>query len=127
MRSRRKSAGNRLQGACHGRGAFAVRLRTVEALMALRPGSVFAGYVIERRLGIGGMGAVYAARHPRLPRRVALKILSEELGADPAFRARFEREAELAARVDHPNVVSVYDRGAEGDRLWIAMQYVDGV
>ena len=46
---------------------------------------------------------------------------------DPEFRARFEREAELAARVDHPNVVSVYDRGVEDDQLWIAMQYVDGV
>jgi hypothetical protein len=95
--------------------------------MGLNPGDVFAGYLIERRLGAGGMGAVYAARHPRLPRRVALKVLGEHLGSDPEFRARFEREAELAARVDHPNVVSVYDRGVEGDQLWIAMQYVDGV
>jgi serine/threonine protein kinase len=95
--------------------------------VGLSPGSYFAGYLIERRLGVGGMGAVYAARHPRLPRLVALKILSEHLGFDPEFRARFEREAELAARVDHPNVVSVYDRGVEGDSLWIAMQYVDGV
>jgi serine/threonine protein kinase len=95
--------------------------------VGLNPGGVFAGYLIERRLGVGGMGAVYAARHPRLPRRVALKVLGEHLGSDPEFRARFEREAELAARVDHPNVVSVYDRGVEGDQLWIAMQYVDGV
>jgi serine/threonine protein kinase len=95
--------------------------------MGLSPGSVFAGYLVERRLGVGGMGAVYAARHPRLPRRVALKVLGEHLGSDPEFQARFEREAELAARVDHPNVVSVYDRGVEGDQLWIAMQYVDGV
>lgn len=95
--------------------------------MGLSPGSVFAGYLIERRLGMGGMGAVYAARHPRLPRLVALKVLNEHLCSDPEFRARFEREAELAARVDHPNVVSVYDRGVEGDQLWIAMQYVDGV
>jgi serine/threonine-protein kinase len=93
----------------------------------LDPGSVFAGYLIERRLGVGGMGAVYAARHPRLPRRVALKVLSENFCADPEFIARFEREAELAARVDHPNVVSVYDRGIEGHQLWIAMQYVDGL
>ena len=95
--------------------------------MGMNPGSVFAGYRIERRLGVGGMGTVYAARHPRLPRRVALKVLGEHVGTDPEFRARFEREAELAARVDHPNVVSVYDRGVEGDQLWIAMQYVDGV
>jgi hypothetical protein len=95
--------------------------------VTLNPGGVFAGYLIERRLGVGGMGAVYAARHPRLPRRVALKVLGEHLGTDPEFRARFEREAEMAARVDHPNVVSVYDRGVEGDQPWIAMQYVDGV
>jgi serine/threonine protein kinase len=95
--------------------------------VALSPGSVFAGYVIERRVGAGGMGAVYVARHPRLPRRVALKVLSGGLGSDAEFRARFEREAELAARVDHPNVVSVYDRGVEDDQLWIAMQFVDGV
>ena len=95
--------------------------------MALSPGGVFGGYLIERKLGAGGMGTVYAARHPRLPRRVALKVLGEHLGSSPEFRTRFAREAELAARVDHPNVVSVYDRGVEGDRLWIAMQYVDGV
>jgi serine/threonine protein kinase len=99
----------------------------VGAGVGLNPGYVFAGYLIERQLGVGGMGAVYAARHPRLPRRVALKVLGEHLGSDPEFRARFEREAELAARVDHPNVVSVYDRGVEGVQLWIAMQYVDGV
>src|SRR6476660_4614008 len=95
--------------------------------MALKPGDVFAGYLIECRLGVGGMGAVYAARHPRLPRRVALKVLGEHLGSAPEFRARFEREAELAARVGHPIVMSVYDRGVEGDSLWTAMPYVDGV
>jgi serine/threonine-protein kinase len=95
--------------------------------VGLSPGAVFAGYLIERQLGVGGMGAVYAARHPRLPRLVALKVLNEHLCTEPEFRARFEREAELAARVDHPNVVSVYDRGIEGEQLWIAMQYVDGV
>ncbi|CAM3581753.1 serine/threonine-protein kinase [Smaragdicoccus niigatensis] len=95
--------------------------------MTIVPGSVFAGYVVERRLGTGGMGSVYAARHPRLPRRVALKLLSEGLGSRAEFRARFEREAELAARLDHPNVVAVYDRGIEDDHPWIAMQLVDGM
>jgi serine/threonine protein kinase len=93
----------------------------------LTAGSIFADYLIERQLGAGGMGAVYAARHPRLPRRIALKVLSDGLCDDPAFRARFEREGELIARVDHPNVVAVYDRGAADGRLWIAMQCVDGV
>ncbi|MFC8532106.1 serine/threonine-protein kinase [Nocardia sp. NPDC057227] len=95
--------------------------------MVLRPGEIFAGYRVLRPLGAGGMGAVYLAQHPRLPRRDALKILDPGLGADPEFRARFEREADLAARLEHPNVVAVYDRGAEGETLWIAMRYVDGV
>ncbi|UGT63538.1 serine/threonine-protein kinase [Nocardia asteroides] len=95
--------------------------------MVLRPGEIFAGYRVLRPLGAGGMGAVYLAQHPRLPRRDALKVLDPGLGADPEFRARFEREADLAARLEHPNVVAVYDRGAEGETLWIAMRYVDGV
>ncbi|MGW4366411.1 protein kinase domain-containing protein [Nocardia takedensis] len=94
--------------------------------MALDNGTLFAGYRIERRLGAGGMGVVYLARHPRLPRSVALKVLDSGAGADPEFRARFEREAELAVRLDHPNVVEIYDRGDEDGTLWIAMRYVAG-
>jgi serine/threonine protein kinase len=94
--------------------------------MTLRPGSVFAGYRIERTLGSGGMGTVYLARHPRLPRSVALKVLDPSAGADPEFRARFQREAELAARLDHPNVVEIYDRGSDDDQLWMSMRYVAG-
>ncbi|MFD3510321.1 serine/threonine-protein kinase [Nocardia sp. NPDC058666] len=92
----------------------------------LRPGTVFAGYVIERVLGNGGMGTVYAARHPRLPRLDALKILSETHSAEPEFRARFIREAELAARIDHPNVIAVHDRGLDEGALWISMRLVAG-
>ncbi|MEU8900381.1 serine/threonine-protein kinase [Nocardia sp. NPDC048505] len=92
----------------------------------LTPATVFAGYRIDRVLGGGGMGTVYAARHPRLPRYDALKVLADEHGADPEFRARFAREAELVARLDHPNIVAVRDRGEEQGRLWIAMQLVDG-
>ncbi|MEV6062549.1 protein kinase [Nocardia asteroides] len=92
----------------------------------LRPGSVFAGYVIERVLGNGGMGTVYAARHPRLPRLDAIKVLSAAHSGAPEFRARFIREAELAARIDHPNVVAVHDRGLVDGELWIAMQYIAG-
>lgn len=94
---------------------------------ALAPGTVFAGYLIERVLGTGGMGAVYLARHPRLPRHDALKVLSEIHSGDDEFRARFIREAELAARLEHPTIVAVHDRGVENGRLWIAMQFVDGV
>ncbi|MGK8557129.1 serine/threonine-protein kinase [Nocardia gipuzkoensis] len=94
--------------------------------MALRVGSVFAGYRIERTLGAGGMGTVYLARHPRLPRSVALKVLDASAGSDPEFRARFQREAELAARLDHPNIVEIYDRGSEDGQLWMSMRYVAG-
>ncbi|MFE7718003.1 protein kinase [Nocardia rhizosphaerihabitans] len=92
----------------------------------LEPGTVFAGYTIERTLGAGGMGSVYAARHPTLPRTVALKVLHPSLTADDYVRTRFEFEADHAARLDHPAIVAVYDRGREGDRLWIAMQLVPG-
>ncbi|QLY34267.1 serine/threonine protein kinase [Nocardia huaxiensis] len=70
------------------------------------------------------MGAVYLARHPRLPRYDALKVLAR--GADPRFRERFQREARLASRLDHPNVVSIHGSGEDGELLWIAMQFVDG-
>ncbi|MBF6089370.1 protein kinase [Nocardia cyriacigeorgica] len=92
----------------------------------LTPGAVFAGYQIEGVLGSGGMGTVYLARHPRLPRREAVKVLSPQHSSDDEFRARFVREAELAARLDHPNIIAVHDRGVAEDLLWIAMQYVDG-
>ncbi|MEV6360026.1 serine/threonine-protein kinase [Nocardia asteroides] len=95
--------------------------------MEFGPGATLAGYRIERRLGGGGMGAVYLARHPRLPRRDAVKVLDARLAVEPTFRARFEREADLAARLRHPNIVQIFDRGVDGDRLWIAMQFVDGL
>ncbi|WP_084525271.1 serine/threonine-protein kinase [Nocardia vaccinii] len=93
----------------------------------LRSGDVFAGFTVERLLGQGGMGSVYLARHPRLQRQTALKLLNRELFADAEIRARFEREADLVAQLDHPNIVAVYDRGVEDEQLWISMQYIDGV
>jgi serine/threonine-protein kinase len=93
----------------------------------LTAGSLVGGYRIERLLGAGGMGAVYLAANPTLPRRDALKILSPELSRNPDFRARFIREADVAASLEHPQIVSVYSRGQTGDgQLWIAMQFVDG-
>ncbi|MGW6730926.1 serine/threonine-protein kinase PknD [Nocardia sp. NPDC055029] len=94
---------------------------------ALAPGVTIAGYTIERVLGRGGMGTVYLARHPTLRRKVALKVLASEWVEDDYVRCRFESEADHAALLEHPNIVTVYDRGQEGDRLWIAMQYVPGV
>lgn len=94
--------------------------------MALGVGDVVAGYTIEDVLGAGGMGKVYRAKHPTLPRHDALKVLSAELSHDDQFRERFLREADLAATLDHPNIVAVYNRGEEDGHLWIAMQYVAG-
>ncbi|MFD6163061.1 protein kinase [Nocardia sp. NPDC060256] len=93
----------------------------------LASGDVFAGYVIERQLGRGGMGSVYLAKHPRLPRMTALKLLNREMFFDKEVRARFEREADLVAQLDHPNIVTVYDRGLDDEQLWISMQFIDGI
>lgn len=94
--------------------------------MPLAVGTVIAGYRIENVLGSGGMGTVYLARHPTLPRSDALKILSAELSVDCQFRVRFTREADLAATLNHPNIVRVYNRGETDGHLWIAMEYVEG-
>ncbi|WP_330179096.1 protein kinase [Nocardia sp. NBC_01503] len=95
--------------------------------MGLRPGEDFAGFAIERLLGSGGMGAVYLAKHPRLRRRVALKVLADTFTSDPKTRNAFDREATLAAGLEHPNIVAVYDRSAVDDAaLWLAMRYIDG-
>ncbi len=94
--------------------------------MPLSPGTVFAGYSIVRLLGSGGMGEVYLAEHPRLPRKDALKILRPDASDDKDFRQRFIREADLAAALSHPNIVTVHDRGEFDGQLWIATEYVDG-
>jgi Protein kinase domain len=94
--------------------------------MSLEVGQVFAGYTILRVLGSGGMGQVYLASHPRLPREDALKVLPPELTGDPEFRARFVREADLAAGLSHPHIVRVHDRGEEDGQFWISMAYVPG-
>ena len=94
--------------------------------MPLSEGQTFAGYRIVRLLGSGGMGEVYLAEHPRLPRRDALKVLAAEVSADPEYRERFVREADLAAKLWHPNIVGVHDRGECDGQLWIAMDLSPG-
>lgn len=95
--------------------------------MPLTNGQTFAGYTIIRMLGSGGMGEVYLAQHPRLPRRDALKLLPREWSADEEFRARFAREADLASTLWHPHIVGVHDRGEEEGQLWLSMDFVDGL
>src|SRR5271163_2122028 len=94
--------------------------------MSLEVGQVFAGYRILRVLGAGGMGQVYLATHPRLPREDALKVLPRDLTANPEYRGRFVREAELAAALSHPHIVGIHDRGEQDGQFWISMDYVAG-
>jgi serine/threonine-protein kinase len=83
-------------------------------------------YEVERTLGGGGMAVVYLARDGELGRPVALKVLAENLADDAELRHRFVREARLAARLSHPNVVRVYDAGEEDGRPYIVMECVEG-
>jgi YVTN family beta-propeller protein len=92
----------------------------------LSTGSVFAGYLIEDVAGQGGMGRVYRATQVALDRPVALKLIVPDLADDPDFRARFKRESLLAASIDHPNVIPVYEAGEAEGRLFISMRWVDG-
>src|SRR6476469_2596807 len=92
----------------------------------LQPGSRIAEYTIERLIGRGGMGVVYLAEHQHLGKHVALKVLPAEYAKDDGFRRRFEREARLAASLEHPNIVPVTDAGEYEGELWIAMRFVDG-
>src|SRR4051794_28442018 len=92
----------------------------------LNPGDSFAGYRIDTVVGRGGMGVVYRAQQQRPRRSVALKVVAADLSADPHFRERFEREAELAASIEHPNIVPIYEVGEHAGLLFIAMRFVDG-
>ena len=83
-------------------------------------------YRVERTLGRGAMATVYLAHDEELQRAVAIKVLGAELAADDDLRARFLREAKVASRLSHPNVVRVYDASEAGDRLFIVMEYVPG-
>src|SRR5438046_2853658 len=89
-------------------------------------GGVLAGYRIERLLGSGAMGAVYLSEDIHLQRKVAVKVLAPELAADERFRKRFLVESQLAASLDHPNIVPIYRAGEEGGLLYLAMRYVEG-
>ena len=91
-----------------------------------RLGTVIAGYRIEERIGRGGMGVVYRAQHLNLQRRAAIKIIAPDLAESEGFRERFTREARIAAALQHPNIVTVYDAGEVDGMLYLAMQYIQG-
>jgi serine/threonine protein kinase len=95
-------------------------------LAGLPPGALFAGYRIEERVGRGGMGVIYRATESRPQRTVALKVVAPELAADAEFRARFLRESQIAASIEHPHVVPVSRIGEEDGVLFIAMRFIGG-
>jgi tetratricopeptide (TPR) repeat protein len=94
--------------------------------MNLQPGSLLRHYQIRSVLGRGGMGMVYRAWDTRLGRDVAIKVLYENLSAQEEYVRRFFREGQAVARLDHPNVLKIYDVGQEGAVCFIVMEYVDG-
>jgi YVTN family beta-propeller protein len=92
----------------------------------LHVGDQFAGYRIDALIGRGGMGVVYLAADPRLERRVALKVLAPALASSASFRSRFDRESRLAASMDHPHIIPIYEAGEADGQVYLAMRYVEG-
>jgi serine/threonine protein kinase len=91
-----------------------------------KAGEEFAGHKLESVIGRGGMGVVYLAEHLRLKRKIALKLLPPELVEDKEFRERFSRESQMAAAIEHPNIVPIYEAGEVGGLLYISMRYIPG-
>ena len=122
-RQRRKSDRRRRTGGGWGgrrsRGPGSLEMNAVE---------IAGRYRLQDRLGFGGMSTVHLALDLRLERQVAVKLLAEHLADDPAFVSRFQREAQAAARLVHPNVVQVYDSGTDErtDQYFIVMEYIEG-
>jgi serine/threonine protein kinase len=94
---------------------------------AIKIGTIFAGYRIEGVLGRGGMGVVYLAEQPALGRKVAIKVIAPSLASDPDYLERFRRESRLAAAIEHPNAIPIYEAGvADEDMPYLVMRYVEG-
>ena len=97
------------------------------AVSDLRLGSELAGYRLEAMIGRGGMGVVYRAEDLRLGRKVALKVLAPELAENEGFRERFNSESRLAAAIDHPHIIPLYEAGEAEGQLFLVMRFVDGI
>ena len=94
--------------------------------MTVAVGTKLGRYEIRSKIGAGGMGEVYLAQDTKLDRKVAIKFLPERLAADEQARKRLVREAQAAAKLDHPNICSIHEVGEEDVRSFIIMQYVEG-
>jgi len=94
--------------------------------MGLEPGRRLGSYIIESPLGRGGMAEVYRANHRTLERTVALKVINPEFNMDPTFSIRFLREAKTVARLNHPNIITIYDFDEQGDIAYLVMELAPG-
>jgi CHASE2 domain-containing sensor protein len=110
-----------------GTGTVVEQVLHPSGLRPLEPTAIIAGYRIEERIGRGGMGVVYRATQLALERAVAIKLIATDHAQDPVFRDRFAKESRIAASIEHPSVIPVYEAGEDDGLLFIAMRLIDGV